>query len=547
MAQKRKKRRPTTKDEQAERDERAARQEQDRRTTGSVTRSFKALSAVGVLAAALIAVSVNVLVARFYKRWDWTEAGLYTLSNATVQTLHSLRDPVQIIVLLSASDNLTQSVHHMLDAYRAETTELRPRFIDPDRNPAEFLAIQKKYGIQAGKTEDGRVVTDASIVVARGSRHWFITTDDMMSYNDKSGKVRPKLEQALTEGIANVLDRDKAEICFTKGTEELSIDNAGPTGLAELHFRLEKGNYKVKQVDTLTPTRNPRFSGCQVVVMAGPQKHVPKHTAKEVADYLKGGGNVMLLVNPVLDDDNKIRPTGLEPIAELGGIHFDNDFIIEQDPSARLPSGLGANFFAVPKQHAITKALFDDDGKPRFRVLVEDAQSLKATSSGTPDALLASSPSAFSIDDLGPFVQGDKDVVKGPDNPSGPFTVAMASELPKPKGSRSSHGPRLVVVGTVNIAWSQSWRDSTLLGDRLFVENAISWLAARPALVSVPAKASHAVGLSLTQDSISKVRNYVLLYMPGAGLLLAAFVLFRRRAAEKRSRRGKDEDEDDET
>ncbi len=533
MAEERKNKRSTSPVERAQTPERAA---------GSVTRSFKALAAAGVLAAGVIAITVNVLVARFYKRWDWTEAGLYTLSNATVQTLHSLRDPVQIIVLLSASDNLTQSVHHMLDAYRAETTELEPRFIDPDKNPAEFLAIQKKYGIQAGKTEDGRVVTDASIVVARGSRHWFITTDDMMSYSDKTGKVRPKLEQALTEGIANVLDRDQAEVCFTKGEKEIPIDDAGPTGLGELHFRLQKGNYKVKVVDTLTPSRGPRFSGCRVVVMAGPQDRVPARTAKEIADYLKGGGNVLLLVNPVLDDDNKVRPTGLEPVAELGGIRFDNDFIIEQDPSARLPSGLGANFFAVPKQHGITKALFDDDGKPRFRVLVEDAQSLKTTTSGTPDALLVSSPSAFSINNLGPFVQGDKDVVKGPDNPGGPFTVAMASELPKPKGDKDSHGPRLVVVGTVNVAWSQSWRDSTLLGDRLFVENAISWLAARPTLVSVPEKPSHDVGLSLTEDSIAEVRNYVLLYMPGAGLLLAAFILLRRRAAEKRSRRGKDED-----
>ncbi len=544
MAAKRKKRSPG-KTERAERAKRADKQRRER-AAGSVTRSFKALSAVGVIAAGLIAVSLNVLVARFYKRWDWTEAGLYTLSSATVQTLHSLHDPVQVIVLLSASNNLTQSVHHMLDAYRAETGELDTRFIDPDRNPAEFLAIQKKYGIQAGKTEDGRVVTDASIVIARGSRHWFVTTDDMMSYSDKSGKVRPKLEQALTEGIANVLDRDQAEICFTKGTEEISIEAAGPTGLAELHYRLQKGNYKVREVDTLAPSRGPRFRGCRVVVVAGPQKRVPARTAREVADYLGGGGNVMLLVNPVLDDDNKIRPSGLEPVAELGGIHFNNDFIIEQDASARLPSGLGANFFAVPKRHAITKALFDDDGKPRFRVLVEDAQSLKATTSGTPDALLASSPSAFSIDDLGPFVSEGKDVVKGPDNPSGPFTVAMASELPKPKGSKESHGPRLVVVGTVNIAWSQSWRDNTLLGDRLFVENAISWLAARPTLVSVPEKPSHDIGLSLTEDSIAKVRNYVLLYMPGAGLLLGLFILLRRRAAEKRSRRRED-DEDDES
>ena len=134
----------------------------------AVKTSGRWLMAGGVLAAGVIAVCVNVLTHRFYKRWDWTESGLYTLSQATLQTLHSLADPVEVIVFLSASDPLNLSVQHMLSAYGAETKLLRPRYVDPDRSPAEFLALQKEYGINAGKTEDGRVITDASLVIARG-------------------------------------------------------------------------------------------------------------------------------------------------------------------------------------------------------------------------------------------------------------------------------------------------------------------------------------------------------------------------------------------
>ena len=41
---------------------------------GGITRSFKAFAALGVLGAALLAVNLNVLVARWYKRWRWWAA-----------------------------------------------------------------------------------------------------------------------------------------------------------------------------------------------------------------------------------------------------------------------------------------------------------------------------------------------------------------------------------------------------------------------------------------------------------------------------------------
>ena len=147
------------------------------------------MSALGVLAAAIIAVSVNILVARFYFRWDWTSQGLYTLSAPTLETLRSLRKDIEVIVFLSRSDPLSVSVRHILTAYGAETDRLRPRYVDPDREPAEFIALQQKYGILAGKTEDGRVVTDASVVVASGERHWFVTADELVDSSGLIGQV----------------------------------------------------------------------------------------------------------------------------------------------------------------------------------------------------------------------------------------------------------------------------------------------------------------------------------------------------------------------
>jgi hypothetical protein len=496
--------------------------------------SIRWLSASAVLAAGIILVCVNVLSHRFYKRWDWTSGSLYTLSEPTLETLHSLADPVDAIVFLSGSDPMRLSVDHMLTAYTAETKLLHPRFVDPDRQPAEFLALEKEYGIVAGKTEDGRVVTDAAIVLARGPSHWFITTEDMVVYSEKDNRSRPALEQALTAGIRNVLSKEKTLVCFTSGQQEINLDDGGPRGLAELKYRIQKDNYTTKSVDLASPDKNETLEGCRVVVVAGPDVAYPEAAAKRLETYFDRGGNLFLLLNPTLDDGNRIREGGLERLAAKGGIELGDDFVVERDPELRLPQGLGETYFATPMSHDITAGLINDDAKIKPEMTA--SQSLHATKDSTAKELLVTSKTAFSVKDIRPFVEEGRAVEKHSGDASGPFAVAMAYEAPLGADSKEKHGARMVVTGSANLAFCQSWRDATLLGDRVFVESTLSWLAAKPAIVSVPEKPSHPAGLALTEDSLGDMGRYVLLYMPGTALLLGGLILMRRRGTERRSR-----------
>jgi ABC-type uncharacterized transport system involved in gliding motility auxiliary subunit len=91
----------------------------EKTTRGGVSRSFRAFAALGVLGAALLAVNLNVLVARWYKRWDLTADRLYTLSPATLNTLHALDRPLTVTVFLSRADPLSVSVRQMLVQYWA--------------------------------------------------------------------------------------------------------------------------------------------------------------------------------------------------------------------------------------------------------------------------------------------------------------------------------------------------------------------------------------------------------------------------------------------
>jgi ABC-type uncharacterized transport system len=503
---------------------------------GGVTRSFRTFAALGVLGATLLAVNLNILVARWYKRWDLTAEQLYTLSPATLKTLHTLDQPLGITVLLSRSDPLSVSVRQMLVQYGAETSKLDVKYVDPDQNPAEFQVIQKDLGLVTGRAEDGRVVTDASLVITRGARHWFVTNDELVHYDDQSGKAQPRLEQALTEGIANVLSDAKSKACFSSGHRELSIDDVGPEGLAEVRHRLEKSNFEVTAVDLAAPGGS--LSDCNLLVVAGPSVEVDTSAASRIASFIKGGGSAYVLAAPLLGENKRVQRTGLEPIAQLIGVELGQDFILETDAALRLPRGAGEVFFATPKSHEVTRGLEREGVKIDSRVLVSGAQSLRIVSNSPAKALLTSTDKALSLRDLGSLLDPNHKDDPVENAARAEYTLAVAAELPKPPGSTSKYGPRVVLTGAANLVWGRNYSDSSLYGDRLFSENALSWLSSRPALVSVPEKTEHEVGLSLSDGTLSEVQRYVLIYMPGCAAALGVFVLLRRRSLEKQSRKG---------
>jgi hypothetical protein len=505
--------------------------------TGGVSAATKASSALGVVGAFALAILVNVVVARHYKRWDWTSARLYSLSEPTRQTLHTLAEPVQINVLLSSSDPLSVSVRHLLEAYGAETERLDVRYIDPDRKPAEFLAFQQKYGLLTGRTEDGRVVADAAIVVVKGARKWFLTPTDLVDVSEADeGRSRPRLEQGITMGIRNVLGGERARVCFSKGHGELSVDDAGPRGLGELRRRLDRNNIDVSSVDTAAPdARAEAWKGCSAIVVAGPQTPFGAAEASAIRAYFEGGGSVMLFLNPLLDGEKKrVVPSGLEPVMAAGGVEARGDLALEQDKAFRLPQGVGESFLAQPKPHAITEALVGDKA-PTARILMVLSQSfVKLPSSPVqPAALLTTSDSAYGSTD---FLSWKDDALpeKHAGDHDGPLVVAMASELPKAAGSAEPRGARMVVVGSSSVTQAQAWQEPGIRGGAYFVENAISWLTSRPQLVDIPAKPSVMAGLRLTEESLKQISTYVTLYIPLAGALVGLAVFLRRRSTEKR-------------
>jgi len=496
---------------------------------------------VGLVAAAFIAVVLNVLGARHFRRWDWTRGQLYSLSPATLATLHDLPEPVEIWVLLGSQDPLLGSVKQLLVSYAAETTKLDVHYVDPDRDAVVLFDVRRRFKIEATRAEDGRVVTDASIVVARGDRHWFLAPADLVEVSQGDDpRAKPKEEQAFTGAIRNVLSGDKARLCFTQGNDEMSLADPGPQGLGTLKDLLEKDNYATKGVNPNDGSEVEPFKDCAVVVIAGPRAPFTRDAALRLKAYFLQGGNLLAAISPMgAPTETGLAKAGLDDALSPFGIALDEDVVIERDASKMLPEQLGG-FIATAKLHAITQGLVKaaDASHDPPHVLLMHPRSMHHAMSGASTELLTTSPAAFGVTNV---TGATKWPFEGPEKTAsdlpGPLVVAMASEGPR-LAANAPHGARGVVLGSASMLQALNWSEGVPdRGAAYLVENAISWLSSKPVVLDVPDKPAVASAIRITDESRAEIWRYVLLYMPISTALLGLAVGLRRRSTEGRQRK----------
>jgi hypothetical protein len=490
---------------------------------------------IGLVAAMVLALLVNIVAARHYKRWDFTKGGLYTLSRATTETLKNLGEPIRIDVLVPASDPLSLSLRHLLAAYGSETTRLDVHFTDPDRHAAEYLAIQRKYD---ERVIEGRVIADTAIVISRGDRAHFVTPRDLVEVDDaEDTRARPRLEQALTVGIRTVVSTDRTQICFTTGHGEKSIEQ-GASGLASLRDRLRLNGHDVVSVSTKAAsndnTARSSYAGCRVVVVAGPSDKFSEQDAQKLTAYVEQGGNVLVAAGPVPDDKSEhYEDLGLGGLLGTFGLELNKNFIFETDPRLRSTRGFGETFMPITKPHAVTEGFLGAEqtgAGPVFTV----ASSMKATGKGSASVtpLLVTSDDGFGMVDFFAWAKDPGEPVAKDGDAKGPLTISFAGELPARSGA--PRGARLVAVASSSPMMGENWMSDELRGTAVFIESAMAWLASSPTPIDIPKKPAMTAGLRLSEDSLASIFRYVVVFIPLASVLVGVAIHLRRRSTERR-------------
>lgn len=502
-----------------------------------------AIRAAGFAALVAVFALSNVVGAKYHRRVDVTSDRRFSLSPATLDTLHALGDPVEIHVLLGEVDPLRRGLEQLLRAYRDESDRVTVDFVDPDRDSVRLAGLRQRFRIEAGRAEDGRVVTDAVIVVARAERHWFLGASDLVSVRgDDGGRVEPREEQAITRALREVTGGRKPRVCFTEGHGEMSPDDGSERGVAHLRDLLEKENFEVAVVELSAPGRSAPLEGCDVALLAGPRGPFSADEVNRLRTYLLEGGSAAVFASPTAGDGAAgILPLGLEPALSPFGVRLGDALVVEVEAARVLPDSGGVRFFADPRPHPVTAALTTSQpGAEAPRVALQVARPVlrvDGADSAAPIELLASSDGAYGLASLAGSSTWKELPKPSRTDFTGPFALAMAAERPKLTPD-APHGPRVVVVGTHSVLAQDSFlAPMATRGSALLVESVVSWLTARPLLLDIPPRAAERPSLALTEASREEIRRYVVFWMPAAAILLGLAVAFRRRSTEVRKER----------
>lgn len=476
-----------------------------RRSTQAGTNALIATVAVLVILGL-----INFLGARYPARLDLTENQQFTLAPETQQVVKNLKQPTKVWVF---DPQQSSQDRELLESYRRQNPQLSYEFVNPNSQPSLVERLEVK---KAG---------DVVVEVPAANRKQFV-----QSVNDQERLSEAK----LTNAIAQVTGNQQATIYFIQGHGERPIEES-QAAISQAAKGLQDRGYVVKPLNLAETSTFPKDAS--VVVLAGPQKALLKPEVDALNNYVKQGGNLLVMVDPTVDP-------GLEGLLAPWGVTLDPRVVI--DNSGRVVN-LGPADVTVTQygDHPITKDFanslsFFSAARP---VDVKQTPGITATPLFfTSDRVWAESdlkkqPVQFDAqsDRKGPLVLGfalsrPVEAAKPTPSPSpkaSPGAQASPSPSPSPTSEANKKESRLVVIGNSSFA-ADGYYNQAVNGD-VFL-NSVRWLSQEgQQTLSVRPKETKNRRITLNSQQANLVAWLALVILPLIGFGTAATVWWRRR------------------
>ena len=459
-----------------------------------------------------ILVLVNWLGSRHYRRYDWTRAGLYTLSDKTDKVLKSLKAPVTVTVLMTEGSTLYGETREVLNRYKAKSPLVTVEFLDPTRNRARAETLVKEYGVRG-----------ATVVFKSGDKKKYVTEDQLAELDFSRAQMggEPTIkafkgEQEFTSAILSVTQAKSPKVIFTTGHNERKFDNRGRDGYFSLAETLRRDNCTVEEWQSLGATDAPAGTDC--IVIAEPKAPFTEAEAAVLQKYLKAGGRALFFLDVELAPGGAgaFQDLGLKPLLAEFGVRVDDDIVV--DPANALPMMSADTVFAKSyRPHAITKLL---EGLPIVLRLTRSIGIVDKPPAGfLPTVLVETSAQGWGETNLKnpEKVEKDEADVKGPV----PLAVAVDSA---PNADKKK--TRLVVFGDSDFASNSGLAEAANL---YLLNGAANWVLEREALLAIPPKATDQVAVTLSREDIARITMLVLLVLPLSAVILGMAVWVKRR------------------
>ena len=361
-----------------------------------------ALAVSAVVLAILIA--VNVFAAALPKsltRQDISAAQLYSVTSNTTAVVNNLTQDVTIYWIVQAGEE-DAVIENLLNKYDS----LSDRITVEKRNPDVYPTFAEQY------TDE--TAANNSLVVECGDKSRYIAYDDIYlgevnMYTGTYSATDFDGEGAITSAIDYVTSDEYPRVYLLEGHGEAEL-------LAEFAEQIEKENLETASLSLLNVDAIPEDADC--LILYAPQSDISAEEAEILADYIAGGGKLLVCAGAVEEG----LPENLYSLLSGYGITAHDGLVVDTD---REHYAFGYPYILMPDlgSSAVTDALIEENYFPILPLAVgltvgEDTGSAVVTQ------LLTTSEASYSKADG--YAMETYDWEEG--DAEGPFALAVSVE-----------------------------------------------------------------------------------------------------------------------
>jgi ABC-2 type transport system permease protein len=476
---------------------------------------------VQVFLVLFLAVMVNSIAFKHYKRWDFSRDQKYALSDKTKRFLQTIKGKMRITVFFSPNTPITTDVQNLLTEYQyAAGGKIDVEYIDPTRDLTRAKEMFDKY----------KVVSDESLlVIDYNGRNKTVKASEMADI-DQSGMAfgqGPRVtafkgEQSITSAMMDLVEGKKNAVGYVTGHREPPITGPGQSPVSILKTFIENENVKFQELNLFNVGAIP--AELKAIVIDGPQYDFSDREMKLLRDFWNKQGRILFLIDPAaktpkldaflnelgvkVNDDRLMAflKTGIEEIALTRDVqgHFLGD-----SPVTKRLAGVQALFFGG------TSSLTLEPQRVR-------AANIRLT------PLIQAQKGYFAERD---YETRDQAKLQADANQSSgaPLTIGVAIEKGGSADERvQMNSARMVVVSNATFV-----QDKALTQDQQaldFTSASINWLLSREQLIGIAPKVPQILTFTLDPNALRGLRWVILVFMPLIFVVLGTAVWWRRRA-----------------
>ncbi|HSR67349.1 MAG TPA: GldG family protein [Acidobacteriota bacterium] len=423
---------------------------------------------------------VNLASAHNYRRLDFSQARLNSLSPISLTVLENSQGPLHLLAFIR-DPQAVQALRHLMEQYRAAYPQWTYRIVDPQQEPA----LAREHGIESPT----QAVLESDL-----GRHRL----DLLFPNQQ---WRPDNEERITAGVLQVTQVETKAAYFLVGHGERDLDDLRAEGFRMAADALRAQRYQVRTLSLMQVQAVPEDA--RVLIAAGPQVDFQPRETDLLRDYLDNGGCLMIMVDPLTDFrmDDFLGAYGLA----LGG-----DLLLDETAASPVLGSI-APLAIVDRAHPVTRPIYGN------YLVFPRAQSVQRRESrlgyGT-YGLASTSPRSWSESEVNtaPYSFDSEEDRRGP------HFVAAAASLPP---------SRLLLVGDSDFA-ANAYFGEYRSGD--FFVLAVQWLMGDAESLKIPPRSEVDRRFRITLGGLRALRWTLLAGLPLLPLLAGLWVWRRRRA-----------------